>query len=175
MVPLGPGRQLGAGRGGALAAAVRVTFDDELVAGGGEPVDGRLGQQRVGHEREPFAGVAVGGDHGGGPAVAFGDYLIKVGGLGRGEELKRKIIDDEQLDGGQAAVFVVQGVVQAGGGEAFEQLVGAGHVDSAAAADGDVAQGGGQVSFPDADARIRAPWGSSRNRRETSSFHSRWS
>jgi hypothetical protein len=24
------------------------------VAGGGEPVDGGLGQERVGHEREPF-------------------------------------------------------------------------------------------------------------------------
>jgi len=49
------------GRGGSLAAAVGVAFDDELVAGGGEPVDGGLGEQRVGHEREPFAGVAVGG------------------------------------------------------------------------------------------------------------------
>src|SRR6266852_6214032 len=95
----------------------------------------------------PFAGVAVGGDHGGGFAVAFGDYLIKVGGLGGGEGLEREVVDDEQLDGGQAAVFVVQGVVQAGGGEAFEELVGAGHVDGAAAADGDVAQGGGQVGL----------------------------
>ena len=83
--------------------------------------------------------------------MTFGDYLIKVGGLGGGEGLKGKIIDDEQLDGGQAAVFVVQGVVQAGGGEALEQLVGAGHVDGATAADGDVAQRGGQVSFPDAN------------------------
>ena len=62
-----------------------------------------------------------------------------------------RVIDDEQLDGGQAAVFVVQGVVQAGCGEAFEQLVGAGHGHGAAAADGDVAQGGGQVGLPDAD------------------------
>src|SRR6202040_3758007 len=62
-----------------------------------------------------------------------------------------KIVDDEQLDGGQAAVLVVQGVVQAGGGQALEQLVGAGHVDGAAAADGDVAQGGGQVGLADAD------------------------
>jgi hypothetical protein len=83
--------------------------------------------------------------------VAFSDDLVEVGGLSWGEGLEREVIDDEQLDGGQAAVFVVQGVVEAGCGEAFEQLVGAGHVDSAAAADGDVAQGGGQVGFPDAD------------------------
>src|SRR6266480_625308 len=114
MVPLGRGRQPGAR--GTLAAAVRVAFDYEFVAGGGEPVDGGLGQQRVGHEREPLTGVSVGSDHGGGFAVAFGDDLVEVGGLGRGEGLEREIIDDEQLDGGQAAVFVVQGVVQAGGG-----------------------------------------------------------
>ena len=70
------------GCGRALAAAVGVAFDDELVAGGGEPVDGGLGQERVGHEGQPFAGVAVGGDDGGGPAVAFGDDLVEVGGLG---------------------------------------------------------------------------------------------
>jgi hypothetical protein len=49
----------------------------------------------------------------------------------------------------KAAVFVVQGVVQAAGGEAFEELVGAGH-GHGAAADGDVAQGGGQVRLADA-------------------------
>ena len=43
---------LGCGR--ALAAAVGVAFDDEFVAGGGEPVDGGLGQQRVGHQTQPF-------------------------------------------------------------------------------------------------------------------------
>ena len=44
----------------------------------------------------------------------------------------REVVEDEQLDGGQAAVFVVQGVVQAGGGETFEELVGAGHGEPAA-------------------------------------------
>ena len=34
------------GCGRALAAAVGVAFDDELVAGGGEPADGGLGEQR---------------------------------------------------------------------------------------------------------------------------------
>ena len=85
-----------------------------------------------------------------GRADPLGQQLIQVVGLGGGE-LPHREVDDEQLDGGQAAVFVVQGVVQAGGGEAFEALVGAGHVDGAAAADGDVAQRGAQVSFPDAD------------------------
>ena len=48
--------------------------------------------------------------------------------------------------------------------------------DGAAAADGDVAQGGGQVCLPDADgAQDQGAVGASRNRRETSSFHSCWS
>src|SRR5207244_5784758 len=88
---------------------------------------------------------------GGGGEVGFVDDLGEGGGLGREQGLERKVVDDEQLDGGQAAVLVVQGVVRAGGGEALEQLVGAGHVNGAAAADGDVAQGGGQVGLPDAD------------------------
>ena len=32
-----------------LAAAVGLSFDDEFVGGGGKPVDGGLGEQRVGH------------------------------------------------------------------------------------------------------------------------------
>ena len=36
------------GWGQALAAAVGVAFDDALVAGGGEPVDGGLGEQWIG-------------------------------------------------------------------------------------------------------------------------------
>jgi hypothetical protein len=31
------------------AAPVGLTFDDQVVSGGGEPVDGGLGEQRVGH------------------------------------------------------------------------------------------------------------------------------
>ena len=34
---------------GFLAASVGVAFDDELVGGGDEPVDGGLGEERVGH------------------------------------------------------------------------------------------------------------------------------
>ena len=38
-----PGPVRAVERAGALALAVGVAFDDELVAGGGEPVDGGLG------------------------------------------------------------------------------------------------------------------------------------
>lgn len=37
-----------------LAAAVGLSFDDEFVAGGHEPVDGGLGEQRVAHDGDPL-------------------------------------------------------------------------------------------------------------------------
>src|SRR5260221_2068245 len=139
------------GAGGALSFAVGVAFDDELVAGGGEPVDGGLGEELVVHEGEPFVGGAVGGDDGGVLAVAGDGELVEVGGGGLVEGLEREVVDEEHVDGGEAAVLGFGAVVEAGGFEAFEQVAGAGHVDGEAAADGDVAQGGGQVGLADAD------------------------
>ena len=37
-----------------LAAPVGLSFDDQFVGGGGEPVDGGLGEQRVGHHGLSF-------------------------------------------------------------------------------------------------------------------------
>ncbi len=39
--------------------AVGLAFDDEFVAGGDEPVDGGLCEQRVAHHAEPLGRVAV--------------------------------------------------------------------------------------------------------------------
>jgi hypothetical protein len=59
-----------------LAAAVRLSVKDEFVGGGLESVDGGLGEERVGHLGQPFEGFPVGGDHGGGDAMAFDDELV---------------------------------------------------------------------------------------------------
>jgi hypothetical protein len=50
--------------------------------------------------------------------------------------LQRQVVDDEQLDPGQAAHLSLEGVVEAGGLEALEQPGGGGHMHGAAAADG---------------------------------------
>ena len=50
-------------------------------------------------------------------------------------------------------------VVEAGGFEALEQVVRAGHVDGEAAADGYVAQRGGQVCLADAGTQYQSPVG----------------
>src|SRR5262252_1505656 len=94
-----------------LAAPVGLAFDDQFVGGGGEPVDGGLGQQRAGHHGQPLLSGAVGGHHGGGPLVTLDAQLVEVGGLGGVQRLEREVVQDQQLDGGQAAHLVVQGVV----------------------------------------------------------------
>src|SRR5215469_17174339 len=82
-----------------LAATVGLSFDDEFVGGGDEPVDGGLGEQRVGHHGQPFVGGAVGGHDGGGFLVAFDAQLVEVGGAGRVQRLEGEVVDDEQFDG----------------------------------------------------------------------------
>src|SRR2546430_17685170 len=67
-----------------LAAPVGLAFDDELVGGGGEAVDGGLGEQRGGHHGQPFLGGAGGGGPGGGGAVGPGPDVCQGGGFGWG-------------------------------------------------------------------------------------------
>src|SRR5262249_19858887 len=70
------------GWAGALAFAVGLAFDDEFVAGGGEPVDGGLGEGGGAHEGDPFVGGAGGGDDGGFLAGPVGGVFVGVGGGG---------------------------------------------------------------------------------------------
>jgi hypothetical protein len=48
--------------------------------------------------------------------------LVEVGGLDGIQRLEREVVQDQQLDPGEAAHLGVQGVVQPGGFEALEQL-----------------------------------------------------
>src|SRR6516165_8569862 len=102
--------------GGFLPPPVGLAVDDEFVGGGDEPVDGGLGQERVGHHRQPFLGGAVGGHYGGGPLVALDADLVEVGGFGGAEGLEREVVQDQQFHPGEAAHLVVE----AGGFEPFE-------------------------------------------------------
>ena len=52
-------------RPGFCRRAVGLAVEDELVGGGLEPVDGGLGEERVGHLAEPLDRLAVRGDDGG--------------------------------------------------------------------------------------------------------------
>ena len=126
-------------------------FDDQGVGAGGEPVDGGLGEQGVAHHGEPFGGFPVRGDDGAGAAVPFDDQFVEVVGLGGVEGFEREVVEDEDVDAGEFADLGVQGVVQPGGAEPGEQLVGAGGVDREPAADRDVSERGGEVGLADPD------------------------
>jgi hypothetical protein len=104
---------------------VGLAVEDELVGGGLEPVDGGLGEERVGHEREPLDWFAVRGDHCRRGAVTFDDELVDVGGVERVERLEREVVDDEQVDAEQLAHLDVVAVVEPRRAEPFEHEVAA--------------------------------------------------
>ncbi len=83
------------GERGLLALTVGLSFDDELPCGALEPVDGGLGKQWVGHDRQPLARVPVGGQHRGRLVVALDADLIDVGRLRGVEGLEGEVIDEE--------------------------------------------------------------------------------
>lgn len=60
-----------------------------------------------------LAGSRLGHD-GGGLAVAFHDELAKVVGLCRVQRWQGEVVEDEQVDPGQAAHLGLEGVVQGG-------------------------------------------------------------
>lgn len=83
-------------------------------------------------------------------AVAFDNEFVEIAGLGRVKGIARKIIEDEDVDGGNAAQFSLEIVVESGGAEAGEELVGAGVEHALAVLDRGMAQGGGEVGLADA-------------------------
>ena len=121
---------------GFLPSPVGFAVEDEFVGGGLEPVDGGLGEQGVGHQGEPFGWLAVGGRDGGGGAVPFDDELVGVGGVGCVHRLEAEVVEDQQVDVQELADFGVVAVVEPGGFESLEQLIGALEVDAVAAPDG---------------------------------------
>ena len=91
--------------------AVGLSFDDEFPGGALEPVDCGLGEEWVGHDRQPLARIAVGGQHCGRVVVALDADLVDVGCLGGVERLEGKVVNKEQIDSDELAHFgVVAGV-----------------------------------------------------------------
>ena len=61
-----------------MTFAVGLAVEDEFVGSGLEAVDCGLGEERVGHQCEPFDRFTVRGGHRGGAAVAFDDELVVI-------------------------------------------------------------------------------------------------
>ena len=86
-----------------------------VCACAGEPVDGGLGQQRVGGHGEPLGRVAVARHRWWrGLGVPFDDEFVEVGGGGGVQRPECEVVDDEQVEAGQPAELGFQGVGPAG-------------------------------------------------------------
>jgi hypothetical protein len=114
-----------------LTVPVAFAVDDEVVGGRGEPVDGGLGEERVGHQGQPFGRVTVGGDDRRGPPVAFNDGLVEIRSPGRVETGQGEVVNDQHVNPEQFAELGIVTVVEPGHPQPFEQMVGPFELDAA--------------------------------------------
>jgi hypothetical protein len=117
------------------------------MGSGLEPVDGGLGEERIGHQPQPVDRLPVRGRHRGCGPMAFDDELVDIS-VERVEGLEGELVDDQQVDAEQLAHLDVVAVVESAGPQAIEEPVAAFEVHAVTAAHGDVAQGCRQEVLP---------------------------
>ena len=81
------------------AFAVAGAFDDDLVAGVGQAVEGTVAEDGIVEETEPLVDGSVAGDDEAGRPVAIEDELVEVRRLLWGEPVQTEVIEDEQVGG----------------------------------------------------------------------------
>ncbi|MDQ0710613.1 hypothetical protein QFZ55_000065 [Streptomyces luteogriseus] len=120
------------------------------MAGVDQPVQQRLGDDGVGEEGIPVAGRPVaGGDQG--SALSLADELVEVVGLWCGQLAHREVVEDEQVRADEFTDALVPSAVRVAAGELGEDAAGLGEADACALADGEVAEGLGDVCLSDTD------------------------
>ena len=68
-------------------------FDDDLVAGVGQPVEGAVAQDGVIEETQPFVHGPVAGDDEAGRPMPIEDEFVEVGGLLGGQAMETQVIE----------------------------------------------------------------------------------
>ena len=129
------------------------SLHDDLVAVVDDPVQEGLGDDGVGEQRVPVLRGPVRGEHQG-PAGPFGDELIEVVGLGGGEFPHGEVIQDQHGGPGEFAEAFVPGVVGVAACEVGQGAAGLEEADVGAVADGQVAEGLGDVALAHADGAV---------------------
>ena len=71
-------------------------FDDDLVAGVGQPIQGAVAQDGVIEETQPFVHGPVAGDDEAGRPMPIEDEFVEVGGLLGGQAMETQVIEDSR-------------------------------------------------------------------------------
>jgi hypothetical protein len=130
---------------------IGLALDDEVVAVGGESVDGALGPNRVGESGEPFVGPSIGSEDHGACAVSFEEELVGVTAFLRVHGIESEVIDDEKLRSEKLSKLLLVVVEQARLSEGLEHAVGAKSDDGVAAATSEMSESVSEKSLADAD------------------------
>ncbi len=124
-----------------LALPVAAAFDDDLVAGVGQPVQGAIAQDGVVEETQPFVHGTIAGDDEAGHTVPVEYELVEIGGLLGGEPVQSQVVEDEQIGCQKGPESALQRIVHSGLSHCPEVVVGVSEADGVAGTDGGVAQG----------------------------------
>ena len=124
-------------------------FDDDLVAGVGQAVQGAVAEDGIVKEAEPLVHGPVAGVDEAGRPVPVEDELVEVGGLLGGQAMESQVIEDEQVGREERPEGAVCRVVHSGLGHGSEEVVGVDETDGMFGADGGVAQGLGEEALAD--------------------------
>jgi hypothetical protein len=139
------------GERGFESRPVGVAFDNEVVAVGGESVDGTLSPNRVGERGEPFVGASIRREDHRAGAVSFEEDLVGVAAFLKVHGIEAEVIDDEKLGSQKLSELLLVGLEEAGLLEGLEHAVGAKGEHGITAATGEMSECVSEEGFADTD------------------------
>jgi hypothetical protein len=133
------------------ARPVGFALDDEVIAVGGETVDGALSSNGVGESGEPFVGPAIGGEDHRAGAVSFEEELVGVAAFLGVHGIETEVIDDEELGSEKLSELLLEGVEQARLLEGLEHVIGPKSEHGVTATTGEMSECVSEEGLSDAD------------------------
>ena len=131
--------------------SIGFSLDDQVVGVAGEAIDGTLSADGIRKRGQPFVRPAIRGDDDGARAIALEEQVIEVATLDGVDDVDRKVVEDEEIDGDEFPQLGFVAVIESRMLERFEHLVGADGEHGRPAPAGDVAEGMREKGFADAD------------------------
>jgi hypothetical protein len=131
--------------------AIGLALDDEVVAVGGESVDGALSANGVGESGEPFVGPSIRSEDHGAGAMSFEEELVGVAAFLRVHGIEAEVVDDEELGSEKLSQLLLVGEEEACLLERLEHAVGPKGEHRVTAATGEMAECVSEEGLADAD------------------------